>query len=81
MGISEEDMRGVGLFEGENDDPSCWKQAQAAWIASGARRWLFATLAQCRAKAKVEPDPDPDERYIKGGATRHKCGHEECSGV
>jgi hypothetical protein len=75
MGISEEDMRGIGLFEDENDDPSWCSQAYTCWVRSGARRYLCQTLDKCRPKAKVQVAPPADERYIKGGATRHKCGH------
>lgn len=75
MGISEEDMRGIGLLEGEDDDPSWCKQAHNLWMASAAREWICSRIEQCCTKAKVEPEPDPDEKYIKGGATRHKCGH------
>ena len=75
MGISKEDMRGIGLFEDENDDPSWCTQAHSCWMASGVRRYILRTIDRCRPKARVEVAPPSDERYIKGGATRHKCGH------
>ena len=75
MGISEEDMRGIGLFEDEDDDPSWCTQAREWWMASGLRRYLCKKINSCRPKARVAPPPPADARYLKGGATRHKCGH------
>ena len=78
MGISEEDMRGIGLFEDEDDDPSWCTQAREWWMASGLRRYLCKKINSCRPKARVAPPPPADARYLKGGATRHKCGHSGC---
>ena len=78
LGMTEEELIELGLGEIEvDDDPSICKQVYTSWKKSIVRKLLILGWKKlpCNQKKKEPPPPPDDDRFIKGGATRHKCGH------
>ena len=78
LGMSEAELLELGLGEFEvDDDPSVCMVIYQQWRRSTARKgcvFLWMKLP-CNRIRKAPPAPPADDRYIKSGATRHKCGH------